>query len=101
LLFDVKVPGQRFELGKEALRFRYDAAYGPLSDAYETLLVDIMKGDQTLFVRADEVEAAWRLFSPLVVEPRPLPEPYTAGSWGPEGADELLARHGTYWSVVQ
>jgi glucose-6-phosphate 1-dehydrogenase len=101
LLFDVKVPGQRFELGKEALRFRYDAAYGPLSDAYETLLVDIMKGDQTLFVRADEAEAAWRLFSPLVVEPRPLPEPYTAGSWGPEGADELLARHGTYWSVVQ
>ena len=59
--------------------FRYAEAYAPLPDAYETLLLDILSGDQTLFVRVDEVETAWRL-SDLVLKQRPQVQPYPAGT---------------------
>jgi glucose-6-phosphate 1-dehydrogenase len=91
LAFEVKTPGEGVELSTQHLRFAYADAFGGLRDAYETLLLDVMSGDQTLFVHADEVEAAWRLYDPLL-EHRPAPLPYPAGSWGPEAVARLRAR---------
>ncbi len=90
LLFNVKVPRQPFRLERERLRFRYKEAFGDLPDAYEALLLDVMRGEQTFFVRADEVELAWRIFDPLLKE---LPQVhfYPAGTWGPEGAKKLVS----------
>ncbi|MFZ4537742.1 hypothetical protein [Propionivibrio sp.] len=68
-----------------------------LPAAYETLLLDILAGDQTLFVHADETETSWRLYAPLLNRDAP-PHPYPAGSWGPAEADSLLAGSGTKWS---
>ncbi len=87
--FEVKTPGEGVELASQRLRFRYDEAFAPLPDAYETLLRDIVQGDQTLFVHADEVEAAWRLYDPLLAH-KPEPLPYAAGSRGPAAADRNL-----------
>ncbi len=92
LLFDVKAPTESFKLVAQRLRFRYADAFGQLPDAYETLLIDIVTGDQTLFVHADEVEASWSLFAPLLADPPPVPvHPYWSGSWGPEATRSLLA----------
>jgi glucose-6-phosphate 1-dehydrogenase len=99
LSFEVKEPGQPVSLQPQRLHFRYAEAFGPLADAYETLLVDILAGDQTLFVRADEVEASWRLYTP-VLEDRPPVHPYAAGTWGPPEADQLLAGQGYQWFPV-
>jgi glucose-6-phosphate 1-dehydrogenase len=90
LRFDVKMPGMPLELKTQHLRFRYSEAFAPLADAYQTLLLDIMIGDQTLFVRADEVEAAWRLYEPLLATTAIPLHPYTAGSWGPSEAEKFL-----------
>ncbi len=96
LFFEVKAPGEPISVQTHRLRFRYDEAFGPLPDAYETLLLDILTGDQTLFVRADEVEASWRLYTPLL-ERRPPVHPYWAGTWGPPAADQLLTQRGHRW----
>jgi len=85
--FDVKTPGDALTLVEKQLRFMYADAFDPLPDAYQTLLLDVIQGDQTLFVRADEVEASWRLYDP-VVEATALGHAlttYPAGSWGPSG----------------
>ena len=95
LQFQVKTPSTPMELAPQTLRFRYNEAFNALPDAYETLLVDVLKGDQTLFVRSDEVEAAWRLYQPLL--DRTDLATYAAGTWGPSEADELLAREGRRW----
>jgi len=89
LYFNVKAPGPPFRLQPQRLRFRYDEAFGELPDAYETLLLDIVRGEQTFFVRADEVELAWRIYTPLLQQ---LPQVhfYPAGAWGPPAADSLL-----------
>ncbi len=96
LHFDVKTPGHDLGMETERLHFRYAEAFGPLPEGYETLLFDILTGDQTLFVRADEVEAAWRLLTPLLKD-TPAVHPYEAGSWGPPQADHLLEEHGNRW----
>jgi len=88
LYFDVKAPGEPLELRTLPLSFRYGDAFEKIPDAYETLLRDILEGDQTLFVHADEAEASWRLFEPLLEAERTVHR-YAAGSWGPEAA----ARH--------
>jgi glucose-6-phosphate 1-dehydrogenase len=93
----VKAPGKPLRLDRLPLDFYYQERYPELPEAYQTLLVDVLEGDQTLFVHADEVEAAWRLFTPLL-ERRPRIVEYPAGSWGPAEADELLARHDEGWS---
>jgi len=98
LAFEMKVPGEGYTLQTQHLRFRYDEAFGELPGAYETLLADVMTGDQTLFVRADEVEQAWRLVTDVLDLPDE-PQPYPAGSWGPPAADALLARHGHRWQT--
>ncbi len=96
LAFEMKVPGEGYTLQTQRLRFRYDEAFGKLPGAYETLLADVMTGDQTLFVRADEVEQAWRVVAP-VLDLADAPDPYPAGSWGPSSSDELLARSARHW----
>lgn len=88
LHFEVKAPGQPISLQTQRLHFRYEEAFAPLPDGYETLLLDVLAGDQTLFVRDDEVEASWRLYTPLLELRRPV-HPYAAGSWGPTEADYL------------
>jgi glucose-6-phosphate 1-dehydrogenase len=82
--------------------FSYSEAFGETAaPAYETLLLDVMIGEMTLFTRSDEVEAAWQLIDPLLnywqanpVSPMPT---YPAGGWGPKEADELLAKGGVEW----
>jgi glucose-6-phosphate 1-dehydrogenase len=95
LHFNVKPPGSPFQLTSERLRFRYEDAFGELPDAYETLLLDVVRGDQTFFVRADEVELAWRIYTPLLEE---LPQVhfYEAGTRGPASADGLVAEGAWY-----
>ncbi len=66
----------------QRLRYRYSEAFGALPEAYETLHVDAMAGDQTLFVRADEAEAAWSLYAPLLAEP-PTPPSSIPPAFGP------------------
>jgi glucose-6-phosphate 1-dehydrogenase len=90
LCFEVKAPGQEIALATQRLQFRYAEAFLPLPDAYETLLRDIVTGDQTLFVRADEVEVAWRLYQTVLDNPPPV-RFYSAGTWGPAEANRLLA----------
>ncbi len=98
LLFDVKAPADRPRLETLPLDFDYEDAFGELPGAYETLLYDVMTGDQTLFVRADEVEQAWSLYMP-VLESGLTAEPYTAGSWGPSSANRLTTPDGDHWTV--
>ncbi len=81
---DVKSPGPEISLDRHSLKFRYAESLGSLPEAYETLLLDVLTADQTLFVRGDEVEAAWRLYAPLLDGSLPIRD-YPAGSWGPEG----------------
>jgi glucose-6-phosphate 1-dehydrogenase len=74
-----------------------------LPEAYETLLWDVMKNDATLFMRADQVEAAWRLLMPVfevwaVAPPGDFPN-YAAGTWGPEAAQGLIAQEGHSWPL--
>ena len=80
LSFDVKRPGNGMDIESRTLGFRYAEAYGPLPDAYETLVEDVLEGDQTLFVRADEVSESWRIWEP-VADPDGPPEVYPAGEW--------------------
>jgi glucose-6-phosphate 1-dehydrogenase len=88
LHFDVKAPGAPFRLERIPLDFEYRSHFGDLPEAYETLLLDVLRGDQTLFVHADEVEVSWELFDPILERMPPL-RPYAAGTWGPEEADWL------------
>ncbi|MCI4350216.1 MAG: glucose-6-phosphate dehydrogenase [Thermoplasmata archaeon] len=97
LVFEVKAPGQTVATKTERMRFRYAEQFGNLPDAYQTLLLDVVEGDATLFVRADEVEASWRLYAKLLAQP-PAPHDYAAGSWGPDAAQGLLHPDEEPWS---
>ena len=90
LHFQVKAPGEPLELKTQRLSYRYREAFGPLPEAYETLLTDVMAGDPTLFVRADEAEAAWRIYAPLLGEPHLPPLFYSAGTFGPPAAARFM-----------
>jgi len=89
LEIEVKEPGDTPRLRTVPLRFAYADAFGPIPEAYQTLLLDVMEGDQTLFVRGDEAEEAWRLYEPILDADLPV-HPYPAGSWGPAAARDLL-----------
>jgi glucose-6-phosphate 1-dehydrogenase len=97
LAFEVKVPGRAIRVQTHRMKFHYADVFGSLPDGYETLLVDVMLGDATLFVRADEVEESWRLYDPLLKSPPPLSF-YPAGSWGPAEARALAESWGHRWS---
>jgi glucose-6-phosphate 1-dehydrogenase len=98
LRFEIKAPGQEIELQSRSLHFRYSEAFAPLSDAYETLLLDVLLGDATLFVSDDWVEASWGIYTPLL-QKRPLVLPYAAGTWGPAESNHLLRDVGRNWSA--
>ena len=93
-----KVPGLKMALQPTPLNLRYQAAFNAeIPDAYETLLLDVLRGDRSLFIRADELEAAWDIFTPVLhalASNRVKPETYPFGSRGPEAADRLAARCG-------
>src|SRR6185437_13011522 len=89
LFFDVKAPGEPFRLQRLTLHFSYDEEFKTLPEAYQTLLLDLLRGDQTLFVHADEVETSWRVYTPLL-DSNVTPYPYPAGSWGPAEARVIV-----------
>ena len=98
LRFGAKVPGQTFRVRSVSMDFFYGAAFlEETPEAYERLLLDALLGDQTLFIRSDEVAQAWRIVDPVLeaFEEGDVPlARYEAGTWGPEEADELLRRDG-------
>jgi glucose-6-phosphate 1-dehydrogenase len=102
LKFQAKEPGLSLKLRPTDMRFSYREAFQtPSPEAYETLLLDVMRGDATLFMRADQVETAWGVVMPILeawgqATKTNLPE-YPAGSWGPAEADALLAQDGHSW----
>eukprot|EP00475_Leptophrys_vorax_P042916 TRINITY_DN8096_c0_g2_i1.p1 TRINITY_DN8096_c0_g2~~TRINITY_DN8096_c0_g2_i1.p1 ORF type:complete len:470 (-),score=31.62 TRINITY_DN8096_c0_g2_i1:60-1400(-) len=100
-----KVPGLGFRLDRSRLNLRYQDRYQEveLPDAYERLLLDAMEGDKRLFIRSDELEAAWSVFTPLLnelEEKHVAPEFYPYGSRGPIGAHYLAAKHNVRWGDV-
>src|SRR5436190_4657092 len=103
LRMQAKMPGTSFRIEPVKMDFHYGTSFGKASpEAYERLLLDAMSGDATLFARRDEVEEAWAFIDIIEnawSEKTNAPELsfYPAGSWGPEEADELLARDGRAW----
>lgn len=102
LKFVAKEPGAHLRLRPVDMRFSYKEAFQvDIPAAYETLLRDVMLGDATLFMRTDQVEAAWQLLMPIldVWAENPAADfpNYAAGTWGPESADLLVARDGNSW----
>ncbi|NER37028.1 MAG: glucose-6-phosphate dehydrogenase [Oscillatoria sp. SIO1A7] len=101
--FEVKTPGASLRTRSVDMDFRYDTAFGKANtDAYSRLLIDCMLGDQTLFTRGDEVEASWRVLTPLLqVWDAPAPPEviplYEAGTWEPVEAELLLNRDRRLW----
>ncbi len=105
LRFGAKVPGLGLDVRSVTMDFTYGSAFSVDSpDAYETLILDALLGDASLFTRADEVETAWSIVTPIIEawahEPPPEFPNYEAGSWGPDAADELLARDGRKWRRI-
>ena len=102
LRFEVKQPGPAFHLSPVMMQFYYREAFRIIPpEAYETLLLDIMEGDATLFLRGDQAEAAWSVITPILdvwnaVRPTDFPN-YHAGTWGPEAAEILVAQDGRSW----
>ena len=102
LRFGTKVPGPTMQQAPVEMDFSYSDYFGAApSTGYERLLYDCMIGDQTLFQRADMVEAGWSIIQPVLdvwqaLKPRSFPN-YAAGSWGPKESSELLARDGHAW----
>ena len=102
LKFAAKVPGAARHLSDVDMNFAYQTAFGiEVPDAYERLLADCMIGDQTLFIRRDEVEASWRIIDGITNAWKTMsPDtvyPYKASTWGPAEADELIQHDGRQW----
>ena len=101
LRFMSKQPGSGMRLRPVSMDFNYGSSFGERSpSAYETLLVDAMVGDATLYTRQDMVEASWRAVQPVLDDwaSRRFDFPnYEPGSWGPAEADAMLARNGHRW----
>jgi glucose-6-phosphate 1-dehydrogenase len=103
LRMQAKMPGTSFRIEPVKMDFHYGTSFGKASpEAYERLLLDAMSGDATLFARRDEVEEAWAFIDPIenawaAKKGAPGLFFYPAGSWGPEEADDLLARDGRSW----
>jgi glucose-6-phosphate 1-dehydrogenase len=105
LRFQSKRPGQSVSLNPVDMKFSYKDEYdGNEPEAYETLLLDVMEGNATLFMRKDQVEAAWKIVMPIQEAwqnrpPANFPN-YAPGSWGPEDAEALIAKDGHQWIVM-
>jgi glucose-6-phosphate 1-dehydrogenase len=105
LSFSAKRPGMQYQIQPVDMDFQYEESFAvDVPEAYERLLLDVMRGDSTLFTRSDELEAAWRFVDPLLrawESPDHRPELYPAGSWGPKAAQELLTRSGRWWRAPE
>lgn len=102
VLLNAKIPGLETRTQPVKMHFRYSATFGSNTpEAYERLVLDALVGDGTLFIRGDETEASWQLVTPLLESWRAAKrdgmETYPAGSWGPPGADALLAAREHEW----
>lgn len=105
LKINCKVPGLTQPLQPVKMDFRYGAFFGSSPpEAYERLICDCMGGDNTLFARADEVLASWRLLTPVLNkwadEPTQDFPNYAAGTWGPKASDEMLESTGRHWRLI-
>ena len=105
LRFGAKVPGLGLNVRSVTMDFTYGSAFNVDSpDAYETLILDALQGDASLFTRADEVEEAWSIVDPIIdmwaSSPTPEFPNYDAGTWGPIEADEMIARDGKSWRRI-
>lgn len=102
LRFQVKQPGVILRLSPQVMEFCYSEAFSTNPpEAYETLLLDVILGDATLFMRSDQVECAWSVVDPILkiwesVEPQGFPN-YSAGSWGPASANDLINQDKRKW----
>lgn len=100
--FQAKRPGPNLHLSPVDMHFLYQEAFKSKSpEAYETLLADVMSGDATLFMRADQVEASWSVLMPILnvwknSKPAGFPN-YKSGTWGPKSAEALIAKDGRSW----
>ena len=105
LRFGAKVPGAQMKIGSVEMDFNYTDYFGTNPNTgYEILLYDGIMGDQTLFQRADMVEAGWAVVDPILdvwkaLPPRDFPN-YPAGTWGPPEANDLMARDDRHWRKI-
>jgi glucose-6-phosphate 1-dehydrogenase len=102
LLFESKVPGLQMKLQAVDMDFTYQANYAEsLPEAYEALLLDVLEGDATLFMRADQVDAAWKVVMPILNAWKKFPSKklhfYEAGTWGPKAAHDLVKPYADKW----
>jgi glucose-6-phosphate 1-dehydrogenase len=101
LHFDVKRPGDPFALDTIPLSFAYGDRYPEIPDAYQTLLLDVLEGDQTLFVHSDEVEASWKFWTPVLErQGSPVVHEYPSGTWGPSAAERHFVRGAPEWEAA-
>jgi glucose-6-phosphate 1-dehydrogenase len=105
LSFSTKRPGMQYQIHPVTMDFNYDKAFPQkLPEAYERLLLDVLRGDSTLFMRSDELEAAWQFVTPVLEQwaadssPRPT---YAAGTWGPAAANQMLWSDGHNWRTPE
>jgi glucose-6-phosphate 1-dehydrogenase len=100
-----KLPGPKVRIYPVKMEFNYSSSFGGTTpEAYERLLLDVMAGDATLFMRRDAVEAAWQFAMPILehwerVRVRDLPE-YQCGTWGPVEADRIIVPDGRHWRTL-
>lgn len=104
LRFQAKRPGTSMQLNPVNMIFTYKDAFSEATEAYETLLLDVMEGDATLFMRTDQVEEAWKVIMPILDEweknaPSDFPN-YLPGSWGPPASNELMEKDGRRWVTL-
>ncbi len=101
LKISTKRVGMQYQILPVSMDFEYESAFAHgLPEAYERLLLDVLRGDSTLFTRSDELEAAWRFLTPVLQtweREKREPKPYPAGTWGPAASEELLVRSGRKW----
>jgi glucose-6-phosphate 1-dehydrogenase len=102
LILNAKVPGLDTRTQPVKMSFRYATTFGSNTpEAYERLVLDAMIGDGTLFIRGDEAEESWKLYTPVLKywqsQGRQGMESYASGSWGPEASDKLLTSRGHVW----
>lgn len=100
-----KLPGPKVRIYPVKMEFNYSSSFGGISpEAYERLILDVMAGDATLFMRCDAVEAAWEFIMPVLEQweherALNLPE-YQCGTWGPTEADRLIEADGREWRIL-
>jgi glucose-6-phosphate 1-dehydrogenase len=104
LRFEAKLPDSSQEMRSVDMDFHYGSSFsGSLPEAYERLLLEALDGDASLFTRSDGIEASWNMVDPIIQGWEAQNDPplhiYPVGSWGPEDADQMLARDGRRWRL--